>query len=263
MRRAAWLVILLLGLVVAASMCGAGRVGYGGGYATGYRGVRGGAYQAGGVQAGWDTLLNVYSTRTGMGDTLIANAAYDTFNTRWQYKKSIADAVIRWGSDDPTFAYCLVDTYHTGPASWVRAPSREIEIRPRATGSGDVLNTPAILRWAMDDTTASPRQLLVRIAPDLPPNSTIVSAKLHVYALNWTASAVTDSVVAVLMDSPADSTWWRQKKIFMQTGAASDTMTAPNMAKASYSYQWFASAAAADSFGYKNAASGNTATAPW
>ena len=92
--------------------------------------------------AGWDTLLTVYSTRTGMGDTTGISAAADTFNARWQAKKAAADRVLKWGVDDPDFAYCMVDTYHTGPASWVRAPTREVEIRPRATGSGDVLLAP-------------------------------------------------------------------------------------------------------------------------
>lgn len=252
MRKLATASVLLLGLL---AFLGAGESTYrGGSYGT-----AGATYQAGGVAAGWDTLRNVYSTRTGMGDTLIANAAYDTFNTRWQAAKARADAVVRWGSADPTFAYALIDTYYAGIGSWPTTASRATELRPKAMGWGTVTYpTPTATRWTLNDSVGGVhgRSLLVHFDPQLPSGITVVSAKLHLCALNWTSSAVVDTMVATLMTAPADSVWWRHKGI-----TSSGTETAPNMSKASYRYQWFA--AGGTNYGYTNASNGNTPTAGW
>lgn len=248
------------GLVIAlcvAALAGASRTGT---YQGGSYGQAGATYQSGGVAAGWDTLLNVYSTRTGMGDTLIANAAYDTFNTRWQAKKALADEVIRWGSADPTFAYALIDTYYSGIGSWPTTASRSTEIRPKAIGFGTVTYpSPTTTRWALNDSTGGVhgRTLLVRFDPQLPAGATVVSAKLHLCALNWTSSATVDSLVAVLMTAPADSVWWRHKGI-----NDNGVETAANMSKASYRYQWFATGSSPN-YGYTNTGNGNTPTAGW
>jgi len=109
----------------------------------------------------------------------------------------------------------------------------------------------------MADSNTGPRQLLVHFDPQLPSGATVVSAKLHLYMQNLTASAAQDTVVAVLMTNSADATWWQQKGI-TDNGTNSDA----NMAKCSYSHQWYATAASPN-YGYTNPASSNTPTVPW
>lgn len=251
-----WLVVLL-GLAT----CGAGLPDIGlssnqGRYSLGLKT----ALQNGGGQSGWDTLLSVYSTRTGMGDTLIGTAALDTFNARWHAKKSLADDVVKWGTDDATFAYAALDSEHVGVSYWPTAAiaSRPTQFRWRATGQGGVTHpVPTATRWAMTDSTAQPRQLLVHFDPQIPAGSTIVWARLHFYAINTTASSTQDTIVATLMTTPADSVWWRHKGI-----NDNGSYTLPNASKASYSYQWFATGSSPN-YGYTNAGSSNAPVSPW
>jgi hypothetical protein len=252
----------LLIALVAALVAGAGAGSFkGGSYGAASGRTSAASFQAGGAEAGRDTLLNVYSTRSDVAATMIANAVFDTFNTRWHNKKAIADRIVKLGVDDPTFAYAMLDTYNVGRTPWVGYSERAWELRLRAFGVGGVsYPTPTTTRWALTDSTGGGRHgrpFLVRFDPQIPAGSTIVSAKLHLFALNWASDALVDTTTATLMTAPEDSVWWRHKGI-----NDNGSVSAPYMSKASYSYQWWATASSPN-YGYTNASNGNTPSAQW
>jgi hypothetical protein len=256
MRKFTAAAVLMLGLL---ALLGASR---GGTYTGGTYAGAGASYQAGGVAAGWDTLLAAYSTRTDVGAVTVGTAAYDTFNTRWQDKKAAADKLVRWGVDDLTFAYAMLDTYNVGVTPWVGYSSRASELRLRAFGIGGVsYPTPTTTRLEIADSTSTAqrhgRPFLIRFDPQLPDGVTIIKARLHLFAVNWASDALVDTTTATLMTAPADSVWWRHKGV-----NDNGSNLAPNMSKASYSYQWFATGDAVN-YGFTNASNGNTPSAPW
>jgi hypothetical protein len=247
------LLVLWMAMVVGMallSMCGGARVGYQGGYDTAYRGQARGGYSAGGGSAGWDTFFVTITMRPAMTDTTTGTAYLDAYSDSLAAAFANSDDIFKLGVDDPTFAYALVDTYHTGRSYWTMASatSQASELRPRVTGVGDVLVPPVVTRWDATDTTTAngpiaPRHLLVHFTPDIPANSTIVSAKLNVCGINWYSTSK-DTVVATLMTRANDEYWWTKKQVWdaRPDSVGGDTYAGSTdklnyMSKCSYSYQ--------------------------
>jgi len=255
MRKLAAVAVFILG---AAAIMGAGRGGtyQGGSYAT-----SGASYQAGGAPAGWDTVLVVLTMDEALNHDL---ATYDAAVAAANAAGNVAKGggVFQFGVDDTTFAYAVVDTYHTGVGYWPTSPNNHDRIYLRGSGYN------AATKWAFNDTTYSPRPYLLRFDPlaatsaAIPLRSTIVSATLHMMPLSWGAAAA-DTVVSTLMTNPNDNIWYHQTSIFdhATTYAFSSDRTL-YMAKCSYTYQWYATNTGTH-YGYANGSNSNAPTSQW
>jgi hypothetical protein len=210
----------------------------------------------GSANAGFDTVLNVYTVDVALDHYL---ATYDAAVAAAGAAGNVAKGGgVRQlgGTADTTFAYAVVDTYHTGIGYWPTSPLNNNLLYMRNSGFN------AATKWVFNDTTYSPRPYLMHFDPKIPTGSTIVSASLHLMPVGWDIAYV-DTFVATLMTNPSDNIWYHQTSIFDHpTSYAFSTDRTLYMAKCSYSWQWYTTNSGTH-YGYYNGASPTTPTGAW
>jgi hypothetical protein len=225
------------------SMCGAGG-GYRGGYATSY-GSRAGEYHAGGVAAGWDTFVVVFTTEArydSAGVSLFAlPATPDTADTRRIYRLndilagrapggwagSPADTVHRLGTGQKVsrFAWGNIDYADTNGYK----PPSGLSVQLWSLGAANYSGS-TFIDLGVPQTSRKLELFYIPWEKYIPANSTVVSARMNVSMTATTNMSQVDSIICVLMDNENDDKWYQVK-------GGTGLTTAPNYAHASWSHQ--------------------------
>jgi hypothetical protein len=175
----------------------------------------------GGVAAGWDTLVVIFTPETLVsGDiayptsvqTAYDVARCDTLNGLIAAADTVH--ILGTGNKVVNFAYGVVDSLRPfGQASTFGSMIQQ-NSRPYYSLNGQGYLSMKYAYPADGDSLARTSQLIyLPFEKYIPANSTIVSATIEFAVgsnMYWTS---TDSMIAVLMDNPNDDEWYKQKGI--------------------------------------------------